>query len=109
VGIGGLLKTLIGFMTGAFGTQFVVAKPYARAMIVGAATVIHGFMAIGLQAVIRPALAGDCVDVGPAGSGDQRGCGIRGAVSDRCGAGRNGPQSIATAFGLGPQAVVMAC
>ena len=52
VGIGGLLKTLVGFMTGAFGTQFVVAKPYARAMIVGAATIIHVFMAIGLQAVI---------------------------------------------------------
>jgi rod shape-determining protein MreD len=52
VGIGGLLKTLIGFATGAFGTQFVVAKPYARAMIVGPATLIHGLMAIGLQAVI---------------------------------------------------------
>jgi rod shape-determining protein MreD len=52
VGIGGLLKTLVGFMTGAFGTQFVVAKPGARAMIVGAATIVHGFMALGLQAVI---------------------------------------------------------
>jgi rod shape-determining protein MreD len=52
VGVGGLLKTLVGFFTGAFGTQFVVAKPYARAMIVGAATIVHSFMAIGLQAVI---------------------------------------------------------
>ena len=52
VGVGGLLKTLVGFLTGLFGTQFVVAKPYARAMIVGAATIVHVFMAIGLQAVI---------------------------------------------------------
>ena len=52
VGVGGLLKTLVGFLTGLFGTQFVVAKPYARAMIVGAATLVHVFMAIGLQAVI---------------------------------------------------------
>lgn len=52
VGVGGLLKTLVGFLTGLFGTQFVVAKPYARALIVGAATIVHVFMAIGLQAVI---------------------------------------------------------
>lgn len=52
VGIGGLLKTVVGFLTGVLGTQFVVAKPYARAMIVGAATILHAFMAIGLQAVI---------------------------------------------------------
>ena len=52
VGVGGLLKTLVGFLTGLLGTQFVVAKPYARAMIVGAATLVHGFMTIGLQAVI---------------------------------------------------------
>lgn len=52
VGVGGLLKTLIGFGAGLMGTRLVVAKPYARALIVGAATFAHGFMAMGLQAVI---------------------------------------------------------
>jgi rod shape-determining protein MreD len=52
VGVGGLLKTLVGFAAGAMGTRLVVAKPYARALIVGAATLIHGFLAAGLQAVI---------------------------------------------------------
>ena len=52
VGGGGLLKTVIGFGAGLMGTRLVVAKPYARALIVGAATFIHGFMAAGLQAVI---------------------------------------------------------
>lgn len=52
IGVGGLLKTLIGFAAGVFGTRFVVAKPYARALIVAAATLAHAFMAVLLQAVI---------------------------------------------------------
>lgn len=52
VGLGGLVKTLVGYATGAFGTQFVVAKAYARALIVGIATIVHALMAGGLQAVI---------------------------------------------------------
>jgi rod shape-determining protein MreD len=53
VGVGGLLKTLIGFFAGSLGTRLVVAKPYARALIVGAATIAHSFFAMGLQAVIH--------------------------------------------------------
>lgn len=52
VGVGGLVKTLVGYATGVFGTQFVVAKAYARALIVGIATLAHALMAGGLQAVI---------------------------------------------------------
>lgn len=52
IGVGGLLKTLIGCLTGVLGTQFVVAKPYARALIVAAATLVHALMAVGLQGVI---------------------------------------------------------
>jgi rod shape-determining protein MreD len=52
VGVGGLLKTLIGFFAGTLGTRLVVAKPYARALIVAAATIVHGFLALGLQAAI---------------------------------------------------------
>lgn len=53
IGVGGLLKTLIGCLAGGLGTRFVVAKPYARALIVAAATLVHAVMAVGLQGVIR--------------------------------------------------------
>jgi len=52
IGVGGLLKTLIGFFAGLLGTRLVVAKPYARAMIVGAATLVHAFFALGLSTTI---------------------------------------------------------
>jgi rod shape-determining protein MreD len=52
IGFGGLLKTLVGCAAGALGTQFVVAKASARALIVAGATLAHGLMAAGLQAVI---------------------------------------------------------
>ncbi|HXT71960.1 MAG TPA: rod shape-determining protein MreD [Vicinamibacterales bacterium] len=52
VGIGGLLKTIVGFGAGVMGTRLVVAKPYARALIVAAATVLHGFLSMALQAAI---------------------------------------------------------
>jgi len=52
VGVGGLVKTLVGYATGALGTQFVVAKAHARALIVALATVAHILMAAQLQAVM---------------------------------------------------------
>ena len=53
LGIGGLAKTLTGFLTGGVGTQFVVAKPYARAVIVAGATILNRSMTIGLDALIH--------------------------------------------------------
>jgi rod shape-determining protein MreD len=55
VGVLGLVKTLVGYAAGAFGTRFVVAKAHARALIVGAATLVHGLMASGLHAIIDQA------------------------------------------------------
>ena len=52
VGVSGLVNTVVGCVAGAFSTQFVVAKPPARAMIVAAATIVHGLLMAGLQAVI---------------------------------------------------------
>ncbi len=52
LGISGLLKTIVGCLAGVLGTRFVVAKPYARAGIVAAATVSHALMAVGLRGVI---------------------------------------------------------
>jgi len=52
VGVGGLAKTVVGCVTGVVGTQFVVARPSARAVIVAVATVVHRLVMVGLQALI---------------------------------------------------------
>jgi rod shape-determining protein MreD len=52
IGVGGLAKTLTGFATGVVGTQFVVAKPHARAIIVGGATIFHRLIMLVLQGLI---------------------------------------------------------
>lgn len=52
VGLGGLVKTVVGYGAGVLGTQFVVAKAHARALIVAAATLVNGLMTVGLRAVI---------------------------------------------------------
>jgi rod shape-determining protein MreD len=52
VGLGGLVKTLVGYAAGVLGTRFVVAKAHARALIVAAATLVHGLLTAGLQAVM---------------------------------------------------------
>jgi rod shape-determining protein MreD len=52
VGVGGLAKTVVGCLAGVIGTQFVVARPSARAVIVAIATVVHRLVIVGLQALI---------------------------------------------------------
>jgi len=69
VGVGGLVKTLIGYGAGAIGAQFVLAKPQARTIIVAGATVAHRLAVIGLNALIEqhwsgvpwPAILGETV------------------------------------------------
>ena len=55
LGVGGLTKTLTGFLTGGVGTQFVVSKPHARAVIVAGATLLNRAMTIGLDGLIHQA------------------------------------------------------
>jgi rod shape-determining protein MreD len=52
VGVGGLVKTLVGFGAGIVGTQFVLAKPYARMVIVMAATVVHRLLVLSVYGLI---------------------------------------------------------
>lgn len=52
VGIGGLAKTLVGCLVGVIGTQFVLARPAARMLIIGGATVVHRLMIVALQALV---------------------------------------------------------
>ncbi len=52
IGIGGLAKTIVGFVTGIIGTQLNIAEPVARFVVFFAATVVHELITIGLGAVL---------------------------------------------------------
>lgn len=52
VGIGGLAKTVVGFVGGVVGAQFVVARPAARTLLVAAASILHRLMIVGLHGLI---------------------------------------------------------
>ena len=52
IGIGGLAKTIVGFVTGVIGTQFNIAEPVARFVVFFTATVVHQAITIGLGTVL---------------------------------------------------------
>ena len=52
VGIGGLAKTVVGFLAGIIGTQFIVAQPLPRFVVFFAATVLHAALFIGLYELL---------------------------------------------------------
>jgi rod shape-determining protein MreD len=52
IGIGGLSKTVVGFLTGVVGTQFIVAQPFPRFVVFFAATILHGAIFIGLYVLL---------------------------------------------------------
>ena len=54
IGIGGLAKTTLGFVTGIIGSQFIVARPFPRALVFFTATVAHAIIFVGLYAVLDP-------------------------------------------------------
>lgn len=93
LGVNGLTKTLTGFFTGGIGTQFVVSKPYAKAVIVAGATVVNRAMTIGLDNMIHqawPAVSWFAI-LGEVGANTVFGFAIfvaAGAVPDAMGRGR---------------------
>jgi len=52
IGIGGLAKTIVGFITGIVGTQLNIAEPVARFVVFFAATIAHQAITIGLGSVL---------------------------------------------------------
>jgi rod shape-determining protein MreD len=52
IGIGGLAKTIVGFLTGVVGTQLNIAEPVPRFVVFFVATVAHQVITIGLGAVL---------------------------------------------------------
>lgn len=52
IGIGGLAKTIVGFLTGIVGTQFIVAQALPRFVIFFGATFVHALVFIGLYELL---------------------------------------------------------
>jgi rod shape-determining protein MreD len=54
VGVSGLAKTVVGFLAGVGGAQFIVAQPLPRLIAFSVATVVHAVCFYGLYALIEP-------------------------------------------------------
>ena len=52
VGIGGLAKTIVAFLAGIIGTQFIVVRPLPRFVVCFAATVLHAVVFMGLYVLL---------------------------------------------------------
>jgi rod shape-determining protein MreD len=52
LGIGGLAKTIVGFLSGVLGTQFIVTAPLPRFLLLLVATVLHAAIFIGLYTLL---------------------------------------------------------
>jgi len=53
VGIGGLAKTIVGFLAGIIGTQFIVAQPLPRFVVFLGATIVHAAVFHGLNSLLN--------------------------------------------------------
>jgi rod shape-determining protein MreD len=52
IGIGGLAKTLVGFLAGIIGTQFIVTASLPRFVVFFGATVLHALVFMGLYVLL---------------------------------------------------------
>jgi rod shape-determining protein MreD len=52
VGIGGLAKSIVGFLAGAFGQQFIVTAALPRLVMFVAATAVHAAVFMGLYELL---------------------------------------------------------
>lgn len=52
IGIGGLAKTIVGFLSGVIGTQFIVTNSLPRFVVFVAATALHAVVFMGLYVLL---------------------------------------------------------
>jgi rod shape-determining protein MreD len=52
IGIGGLAKTVVGYVAGVLGTQFILTAPLSRFVVFVLSTVLHSAIFMGLYAVL---------------------------------------------------------
>ena len=54
IGIGGLAKTVVGFLAGVIGMQFIVTQQVPRFVVFLGATLVHGVVFNGLYLLVAP-------------------------------------------------------
>jgi rod shape-determining protein MreD len=52
IGVGGLAKTIVGYLAGVLGTQFILTAPLSRFVIFVLATVVHATIFMGLYTLL---------------------------------------------------------
>jgi rod shape-determining protein MreD len=52
IGISGLAKTVVGFLAGTVGSQFIVTQPVPRFVVFVAATLVNAALSIGLYLIL---------------------------------------------------------
>jgi rod shape-determining protein MreD len=52
IGIGGLSKTVVGFLAGTIGSQLIVTQPIPRFVVFVGATILHAVIFIGLYLLL---------------------------------------------------------
>jgi rod shape-determining protein MreD len=52
IGIGGLAKTVVGFLSGIIGTQFIVTQSLPRFVVFFAGTLVHATLKMGLYVIL---------------------------------------------------------
>lgn len=52
IGIGGLAKTIVGFLAGVIGTQFIVSQSLPRFVVFFGASILHAVVFMGLYALL---------------------------------------------------------
>ncbi len=58
LGTGGLAKTIVGYLSGVLGTQFIVAQLLPRFVVFAAATVVQALVVAGLDFMLGEAIGG---------------------------------------------------
>ena len=53
LGIGGLAKTIVAFLSGVLGTQFIVTAPLPRFLLLLVATALHAAISMGLYSLLN--------------------------------------------------------
>ena len=53
IGIGGLAKTLVGFLAGFLGSQFILTSPLSRFVVFVLATLLHAAVFMGLYTLLE--------------------------------------------------------
>jgi rod shape-determining protein MreD len=54
IGVSGFAKTVVGFLVGVIGRQFIVVQPVPRFLVFFGATAVHAVCFLGLYAMIDP-------------------------------------------------------